>query len=60
MVEHFIRQKDNSWSLYTYVGLDKVVPIKSVACSLVLAEVYDRVQFSEEARKFLKEIATRK
>lgn len=60
MIEHFLRQKDNSWSLYTYIGLDKTLKIKSVNCSLALSEVYDRVEFSDEARKFIKEIANRK
>lgn len=60
MLEHFVRQKDNSWSLYTYVGLDKVCKIKSVGADLPLAEVYDRVEFSKEALKFLKEIADKR
>ncbi|MGH9949106.1 MAG: Uma2 family endonuclease [Pyrinomonadaceae bacterium] len=56
MIEHFIRQKDNSWVLYAYIGLDKTCTINSVGCRLKLSEVYDRISFSKEVHKFLKEI----
>jgi Uma2 family endonuclease len=48
IVEHYIRQDDNSWRLYTYVGLDKSFAIESIACEIKLAEIYDLVEFSEE------------
>lgn len=58
IIERFVRQDDNNWKLYTYIGLDAVCMIESIDCTLLLSEVYDRVEFSEEALKFLKEIAS--
>ena len=57
MVEHFIRQDDNSWKVFTHIGLDKVCNIASIECELELSEIYDRVKFSKKTLKFLKEIA---
>ena len=56
-VEHFIRQDDNSWKVFTYIGLDKTFKIESIECELKLSEIYDRVKFSKKALKFLEEIA---
>ena len=56
MVEHFIRQDDESWKIYTYFGLKEAFTIESVKCKLKLSDIYDRVKFSKEAMKFLKEI----
>ena len=57
MVEHFIRDADNSWKMFTYIGLDKVCDIKSIKCRLKLSEIFDRIKFSKKTHKFLKEIA---
>ena len=56
MIEHFIRQEDESWRIYTYFGLKAVFTIESVGCTLKLSDVYDRVKFSKKAMKFLREI----
>ncbi len=56
-VEHFIRQDDNSWKIFYYIGLDKVFTIDSIECELKLSEIYDRITFSEETHQFLEEIA---
>jgi Uma2 family endonuclease len=56
-VEHFIRQDDGSWKNFTFIGLDKTFTIDSVECTLNLSEIYDRVEFSQEALDFLEEIA---
>ncbi len=56
MVEHFIRQDDGSWKIYTYFGLKEAFTIESIGCKLKMSDVYDRVKFSKEAMKFLKEI----
>jgi Uma2 family endonuclease len=55
-VEHFVRQDDNSWKVYTYIGLDKICSIESIGCTLKLAEIYDRIKFSKKTLSFLKEI----
>lgn len=56
MVEHFIRQDDESWKIYTYFGLKETFTIESIGCKLKLSDIYDRVKFSKEAMKFMKEI----
>ncbi|MDQ3131149.1 MAG: Uma2 family endonuclease [Acidobacteriota bacterium] len=55
-IEHFIRQEDNSWKMFTYIGLDKNCRIESIECELKLAEIYDRIVFSQKTLNFLKEI----
>lgn len=57
IIERFVRQEDNNWKLYTYIGLEALCAIESIGCILPLSEVYDRIEFSETALKFIKEIA---
>ena len=47
-IEHYHRQADGGWSYRRYTGLEATVAIPSIKCTLKLAEVYDRVTFSEE------------
>ena len=56
LVEHFVRQKDGNWKLFVYFGIDETFEIKNIKCQLKLKDVYDRVEFSEEALEFLSEI----
>ncbi len=56
VIEHFIRQDDNSWKVFTYIGLESSCPVSSIGCELKLSEVYDRIKFSKQTQKFLKEI----
>jgi Uma2 family endonuclease len=44
-IEHFSRQPDGSWNYRRYTGLDAVVVIPSIHCTLKLADVYDRIEF---------------
>lgn len=55
-IEHFIRQDDNSWKQYVFIGLDKVCRVESIECNLDLKEIYDRIKFSKKTLDFLKEI----
>jgi hypothetical protein len=48
IVEHYVRQPDGSWSIYVYQGLEDSIFIKSINCTLRLAEAYDRVVFPAE------------
>ncbi len=48
VVEHFVRQEDNTWKLYTFVGLNKSFSINSIECKITLNEIYDRIEFSDE------------
>ena len=45
IVEHYVRQPDGGWSIYAYESIEDSVFIKSINCTLRLAEVYDRVAF---------------
>jgi Uma2 family endonuclease len=51
-IEHYIRQSDGSWSYFVYRGLQSKVPLKSIQCTLSLAEVYDRIIFASDATNF--------
>jgi Uma2 family endonuclease len=44
-VGHYIRQPDGSWTYYVYHGLEQVITVKSIACTLRLSDVYDRIEF---------------
>jgi Uma2 family endonuclease len=44
-IEHYTRQADGSWQYRRTIGLDAIVEIPSIGCTLKLAEVYDRVNF---------------
>lgn len=38
-----MRQDGNQWLLMVFAGLDSTLSLSSVACELVLAEIYDKV-----------------
>ncbi len=44
----FIKKSDNQWLLSTASGLESRVYIASIDCTLLLSEVYDKVQFPVE------------
>ncbi len=44
-IEHLQRKPDNDWTYRLHQGLDASVTIASIACTLKLADVYDRVEF---------------
>lgn len=48
VLEHFTRSNDGLWMiLATVTDLAKSVPISSIGCTLKMAEVYDRIDFSD-------------
>lgn len=47
-IEHFTRQADGAWTYRLTTGMDASVAIPSIKCMLKLAEVYDRVAFSQQ------------
>ncbi len=55
-VEHFIRQEDSSWKMFTYLGLDCICRIDSIESELKLSEIYDRIQFSKKVFDFIDEL----
>lgn len=47
-VERFIRHEHNAWIFSEAMGLDAVMPITSIQCSLALQDVYEQVSFGSE------------
>jgi Uma2 family endonuclease len=47
-IEHYVRQSDDQWLLTDHVGLDAVLELPSIGCTLALADVYEKVTFEEE------------
>ena len=45
-VEHFVRQADNRWLLSETNRLEDTIELTSIACNLMLTEVYDKVELS--------------
>jgi len=46
-VEHYARQPDDKWLLTDHKGLDAVAQVASIHCTLSLADVYDKIDWSE-------------
>lgn len=44
-VEHYLRRENNQWLLSEAAGLDAVLRLPSIECTLSLAEVYEKVRF---------------
>lgn len=47
-VERFVRQDDGTWLLTVFKGVDAVLDLPTVGCSLPLAEIYNDVTFGPE------------
>ena len=45
-VEHYVRQGDGSWLLHETNSLEDTIHLKSVPCSLLLSEIYNKIVFS--------------
>ena len=48
-VEHYVRQADDQWLYSDARGLDAVLELPSIGCTLALADVYEKVTFEKEA-----------
>ncbi|PKO22641.1 MAG: hypothetical protein CVU38_08360 [Chloroflexi bacterium HGW-Chloroflexi-1] len=46
-IDHYTRQSADRWLLSTYRGLDATVPIPAIDCALPLADVYDKIDWTE-------------
>jgi len=47
-IEHYVRQPDGTWNFSDATGLDAVLELPSIGCTLALADVYEKVTFEEE------------
>lgn len=45
LIEHFVRQEDQSWKYMAYIGVQTSFSLASVEAVLNLAEVYERIDF---------------
>jgi Uma2 family endonuclease len=48
VVEHYVRQENETWVLHEYRGLSASFDIYSINCNLALAEIFDRVDFPSD------------
>lgn len=46
-IDHFTRTDDGTWTLRQVIGLDGQVVLGSIACTLNLVDVFDRVSFGK-------------
>jgi len=47
-IEKYLKQGDGFWVLSEAVGLDSEIEFASIECRIALAEVYDKINFSDE------------
>lgn len=45
LIEHFVRQNDQSWKYMAYIGVQTSFSLTSVKAVLNMAEVYERIDF---------------
>ncbi len=48
-IEKYIKQGDGFWVLSEAVGLDSEITLDAISCTMPLAEVYDKINFSLES-----------
>jgi Uma2 family endonuclease len=47
VIDHYQRQEGDNWLLRTLEGLDARLELTSIACTVPLSQVYDRIVFAE-------------
>ncbi|MBA3694524.1 MAG: Uma2 family endonuclease [Acidobacteria bacterium] len=47
-IEKYVKRGDGFWLLSEAVGLDSEIEFASIECRIALAEVYDKIDFSDE------------
>lgn len=50
-VEHYQRQADGGWMLKDVIGLDSVIELSSISCTLALTDVYDKTLPKNDEQK---------
>jgi Uma2 family endonuclease len=48
-IERYLRQPNDEWLLTDAAGLDAVIELPSIQCTLALADVYEKVNFEQES-----------
>lgn len=49
-IEHYARQAGMGWLMLEYTAMDALVSLTSIACTLRLDDVYEKVDFPPESR----------
>ncbi len=47
-VEHYVRQSDRSWLFSEYKSAEDKIKIESIGCELLVAEIYEKVEFESQ------------
>jgi Uma2 family endonuclease len=47
-IEHYVRRPDDQWLFSDAKGLEAVLELPSIGCTLALADVYEKVTFEQE------------
>jgi Uma2 family endonuclease len=47
-IEHYTRMPNGHWDFVEYKGLEAVVDLPSIECTLALEDVYEKVEFEED------------
>lgn len=47
-VEHYVRQSDRTWLFSEYKSAEEKIQIESIGCELLLADIYEKVEFESE------------
>ena len=50
-VDRYVRQPDNQWLLAEWDDLQSWVPLTSIDCRVHMAEIYDKVELTEDTEK---------
>ncbi len=46
-IEHYVRQANGTWHYAATIGLESLVELPSINCTLALADVYENINFAE-------------
>jgi Uma2 family endonuclease len=47
-IEHYHRMPNGHWELIDYKGLDTIIDLPSISCTLALEDVYEKVDLGED------------
>jgi Uma2 family endonuclease len=50
-IERYLRQPNDEWLFAEVIGLDASIELTSIGCTLLLADVYDKINFEESERE---------
>jgi Uma2 family endonuclease len=48
-IERYLRQANGEWALTEAIGLDAVLELPTIGCTLTLSDVYRKVEFEDES-----------